>query len=333
MGSAVVDCAVYVDGVRLPGAFSADEALAEVRTRGEGFCWLGVHEPSAADMAAIARTFGFHELAVEDAVHAHQRPKLERYDDLIVVVLRTVRYAANDPTTGMSEIVETGEVMVFLGADFVVTVRHGEHGGLRNVRKMLEQNPVRLSLGPGAVLHGVADHVVDAYVDVIEQVEDDVDAMEESVFDARRKTDTTPIYHLKREVVELRRSVNPLAEPLHVLSTSTDLRIPKEVRRYFRDVADHHSEVADRIIDFDDTLSALVSAALGSITLQQNNDMRKISAWVAIIVVPTLIAGIYGMNFEHMPELTWAFGYPMALSLMGGIALWLYITLRRRKWL
>ncbi|WP_405178076.1 magnesium and cobalt transport protein CorA [Nocardia sp. NBC_01377] len=329
---AIVDCGVYVDGHRLPGRFTHRDALAEVRNRGAGFVWVGLHDPDAAQMGDIAETFGLHALAVEDAVGAHQRPKLERYDDTLVLVMRTVAYVEHE-LHSVSEIVETGEIMVFAAADFVVTVRHGEHSGLASVRQRLEADATMLMYGPGAVLHGIADYVVDNYIDVAASVELDIDAMEEEVFTPRSQVAIESIYQLKREVVELRRAVNPLAIPLQLLGHKSDLPLPKEIRRYMRDVADHHTSVAERITDFDGSLSALIGAGLAKIGVQQNTDMRKISAYVAIAAVPTMIAGIYGMNFEHMPELRWTYGYPLVIGVIVSICTMLLVLFRRNHWL
>lgn len=328
---AVVDCAVYVDGERLPDRFTHEKALAVARARG-GFVWLGLHDPDAEQMAEVAATFGLHALAVEDAVHAHQRPKLERYDDTLVMVMRTVAYREHE-LNSVSEIVETGELLIFTAPEFVIAVRHGEHSPLAVVRQQLEADPDRLRLGTGAVLHAIADHVVDSYIDVVQSVEFDIDAMEEEVFTPRTGLTVESIYQLKREVVELRRAVNPLASPLQLLVHKEELPVNAEIRRYFRDVADHHTGVAERITDFDDSLSALISAALTKITVQQNTDMRKISAWVAIAAVPTMIAGIYGMNFEHMPELRTSWGYPAVLLFIAAICGTLLVLFRRNDWL
>ncbi|MFC8384783.1 magnesium and cobalt transport protein CorA [Nocardia sp. NPDC057272] len=328
---AIIDCAAYVDGKRLPGRFTPETALTEIRRRGTGFVWIGLFEPDLHQMGEIAATFGLHELAVEDAVTGRQRPKFERYDDTMVTVMRTVAYVEHDMHT-VSEIVQTGEIMVFLGADFVVAVRHGEHNELTAVRHRLEAEPDRLALGPGVVLHAIADHVVDTYIDVTQATEFDVESMEEELFSPRSKIPIEAIYQLKREIVELRRAVRPLAGPLQTL-TAPRTPLPKEVRRYLRDVADHHSGVAERINDLDETLTTLVGAAVAKIAVQQNTDMRKISAYIAILAVPTMIAGIYGMNFDHMPELRQTWGYPATLIVMATICATLIVAFRRIRWL
>jgi len=329
----VVDCGVYVDGVRLPGSWTHSEAIEEVRRRGTGFVWIGLHEPDEAQLNVLAETFGLHELAVEDAVHAHQRPKLERYGSTLFMVLKTVRYIANEKLTATSEIVETGELMAFVGRDFVITVRHGKHAGLAQVRSQLEEDPEQLKLGPAAVLHGVADHVVDTYLEVTETVQDDIDEMEAAVFAPRTNIEAEQIYLMKREVMELRRAVMPLARPLQRLAEGYTPAVPEEVRSYFRNVEDHLTTVSERVAGFDELLTTLVDATLAKITLQQNTDMRKISAWVAIVSTPTMIAGIYGMNFEVMPETKWVFGYPVTLLVMLIACLVLFKIFRRNRWL
>lgn len=328
----MVDYAIYLNGKRLPGRFSHADAMAEVRNRGNGFVWVGLHEPDEHQMADIATTFDLHPLAVEDAVKAHQRPKLERYDDTLFLVLRTVSYVEHEMHS-ISEIVETGDIMVFTGPNFAVTVRHGEHTGLAGVRKELENHPEQLMFGPSSVLHAVADHVVDSYIEVALSVENDIEEMEEAVFTPRNAITIESIYQLKREVVELRRAVNPLQIPLQLLGHKPDLPLPKEIRRYLRDVADHHTTVSERITDFDESLSELVSAALAKIGVQQNTDMRKISAWVAIAAVPTMVAGIYGMNFTHMPALEATWGFWVVLLVTLGICAGLYVTFHRNNWL
>ncbi|MFD7652569.1 magnesium/cobalt transporter CorA [Actinosynnema sp. NPDC059797] len=329
----VVDCGVYVDGARLPGRWTHAAAVEEVRGRGEGFVWIGLHEPDAEQIEGVADTFGLHELAVEDAVHAHQRPKLERYDDTLFMVLKTVRYVQNSSPDTANEIVESGEIMVFLGRDFVVTVRHGNHSGLAAVRRELEAEPERMKVGPAAVLYSIADHVVDNYLDVTDHIEDDIDSMEALVFQPRSRVSADQIYLMKREVLELRRAVMPLAVPLRRLAEGYTPLIPDQVRSYFRDVDDHLTQVSERVSNFDELLTTLVNAVLAKITLQQNLDMRKLASWVAIISVPTMVVGVYGMNFEHMPELEWKYGYPMVISVILVVCLTLYRIFRRNEWL
>lgn len=337
VSQSVVDCGVYCDGTRLPGKYTHAAALNKVREiEAEGrnaFVWIGLHEPDEHQMQAVADVFCLHPLAVEDAVHAHQRPKIERYDKTLFLVLKTVTYVPHESMTNARQIVETGEVMIFVGSDFVVTVRHGEHGGLAGVRQHLEQTPEALRLGPYSVMHAIADHVVDTYLDVTELIERDIDAMEEDIFSPLAQTDIECIYLLKREVVELRRAVSPLVPDLVRLGTEHDDLINVEIRRYMRDVLDHATKVSERIASYDELLSSLVQAALGKVAMQQNVDMRKISAWVAIAAVPTAMAGIYGMNFDHMPELHWTFGYPLVLLVMTTICTVLYRNFRRNNWL
>ena len=335
---AMVDCGVYADGKRLPGKYTHAAALDKVRELQmdgvpSAFVWVGLHEPDDHQMQAVADVFGLHELAVEDAVHAHQRPKLERYDNTLFLVLTTIMYVEHESVALAREIVETGEIMIFVGPDFVVTVRHGDFGGLAGVRKRMDNTPANCALGPYAVLHAVTDHVVDHYLEVTDLVEADIDAMEENVFSPTSETDIEHIYLLKREVVEMRRAVGPLNFALQRLGSDHNDLISKEVRRYMRDVLDHNTQASDRVSSYDEVLSSLVQAAVGKVSMQQNMDMRKISAWVAIAAVPTALAGIYGMNFEHMPELAWTWGYPMVLLVMATVCTVLYLTFRRNHWL
>ena len=334
---AMVDCGVYCDGARLPGKYTHAAALDKVRELEcedqEAFVWIGLHEPDEFQMQAVADVFGLHELAVEDAVHAHQRPKLERYDKTLFLVLKTVNYVEHESVANAREIVETGEIMIFVGPDFVVTVRHGEHSGLAGVRKRLDASPAILRLGPFAVMHAIADHVVDSYLDVTALIETDIDAMEEDIFSSTEQTNIECIYLLKREVVELRRAIGPLTLALQRIGADHDDLISVEVRRYMRDVLDHNTQASDRIASYDELLSSLVQAALGKVAMQQNVDMRKISSWVAIAAVPTAMAGIYGMNFDYMPELHQVWGYPAVLLVMATVCFLLYRTFRHNHWL
>ncbi|MDT0346736.1 magnesium and cobalt transport protein CorA [Streptomyces litchfieldiae] len=336
LGSAVVNCAVYRDGVRQEGKRGAEEAIGYVRRRpGRGFVWIGLHEPSEEEFSVVAELFGLHPLAVEDAVHAHQRPKLERYDDTLFTVLKTVRYVEHDRLTATSEVVETGEIMVFTGRDFVVTVRHGGHGSLGPLREDLEAQPDHLAKGPSAVLHAIADHVVDHYLDVAAAVRDDIDEVEEAVFAESRGRGGDPgqIYQLKRELMELKRAVAPLDRPLQQLSEHPLPMVDPDIRRYFRDVADHLTRVSDQVTGYDSLIDSILQANLAQVTVTQNEDMRKITAWAAIIAVPTMVCGVYGMNFDHMPELRWTFGYPLVLCVIATACLLLHRGFRRNGWL
>ncbi|MCX6468547.1 MAG: magnesium and cobalt transport protein CorA [Corynebacteriales bacterium] len=330
---AVVDCAVYVDGERKSGRRSYSEALAEVTATGQGFVWVGLHAPDDQQMAGVADTFGLHELMVEDAVHAHQRPKLERYDDTQFIVLRTVKYVEHDSLATTKEVVETGEIMIFVGKNFVITVRHGDFTHLAGVRQYLENRPDRLTLGPYAVMHAIADHVVDTYLEVTAAVEHDVDAIEEAIFSPSGAIDIDSVYLLKREMTELRRAVAPLTVPLQRLTSSDNDLCPKEVRRYMRDVADHHTSAVEQISTFDEVLTSLLEAASAKVAIQQNTDMRKITSWVAIASVPTMVAGIYGMNFDNMPELHWHYFYYCVLGFLVVVSVTLWRTFRRNHWL
>jgi magnesium transporter len=329
----VIDCAVYVDGQRLPGSWSHADAVAEVRKRRDGFVWIGLLEPDEQQIQGVADTFGLHELAVEDAVTAHQRPKLDRYEETMFMVLKTVRYVEHESPTTANEIVETGEIMAFLGKNFIVTVRHGKHTELSELRQELEAEPDRLRIGPAAVLHAIADRVVDSYLAVSESFENDIDVIEASVFAPRSPIGAEQMYLMKREILEMRRAVMPLAVPLRRLAEGYTPLIPEQVRSYFRDVDDHLTTVSERVVSFDELLTTLVDATLAKISLQQNTDMRKITAWAAIIAVPTMVVGIEGMNFDYMPELHWRFGYPLVMLVILGICLILYRIFRRNRWL
>lgn len=333
----IVDCGVYLDGVRQPDGLTPAAALATVReltaAGRDAFVWLGLHQPDGEQMAEIGELFGLHPLAIEDSVHAHQRPKLERYRDTLFFVIKTINYVPHDSVALAREIVETGEIMIFTGSDFVVTVRHGDHGGLSTVRSRLDADPAQLRLGPYAVLHAIADYVVDHYLDVTTLMENDIDNVEEVAFSPDRKTDVEPIYLLKREVVELRRAIAPLSLAFQRMQTDNSDLISTEVRSYLRDVADHQAHAAEQVTSYDDMLSSLVDAALARVGMQQNADMRKISGWAAILAVPTLIAGIYGMNFTYIPALTSPWSFPITLVMMIAICGLLYRTFRRRDWL
>ncbi|WP_329131186.1 magnesium/cobalt transporter CorA [Streptomyces sp. NBC_01476] len=328
----VVDCAVYEDGCRV-ASLPPGEALAAARKRPGGFAWIGLHQPEQEHLAEIAEVFGLHPLAVEDAVQAHQRPKLERYGDTLFLVLKTIVFVEHEKLTATSEVVDTGELMIFLGTDFVVVVRHGSAPGLTRVRRALEQHPEMLGHGPAAVLHAITDQVVDDYLDVADEVELDVEELESDVFSATHGDDAERIYQLKRELIEFKRAVHPMARPLQRLSEESDALINAEMGRYFRDVADHLSQVRERLAGYSELVDGLLAANLSQLAVQQNVDMRRISASAAILAIPTMIAGFYGMNFDHMPELRWTFGYPLMLGVTAALSALCYRAFRRYGWL
>jgi magnesium transporter len=281
----------------------------------------------------ISDEFALHPLAVEDAVKAHQRPKLERYGDTLFAVFKTVRYVPHEEVTQTNEIVETGEVMVFVGDCFVVTVRHGEHGGLTKARERLEGDPDLLSRGPSAVLYVVADQIVDRYLEVTDQLDNDVDQVEELTFANRRGREVGNVYQVKREILELRRAVNPLAQPVRTLADNQPEIIDPKISVFFRDVDDHLTRVHEMVTGYDELLTTMLQASLAQLSVAQNEDMRRITSWAAIIAVPTAVAGIYGMNFDHMPELHWTFGYPLVLGVIATACVLLYRGFRRSGWL
>lgn len=328
----IVDSAIYVDGKRRAEPRSLREACEAVRYH-RGVAWIGLYKPTEQEFSSVAEEFDLHELAVEDATEAHQRPKLERYGKTLFVVLRPARYV--DET----ETVEFGEVHVFVGEDFVVTVRHGEAPNLRNVRHRMENEPELLQLGPMAILHAIMDRVVDDYGPVVNGLEHDIEEIEAEVFSGNAAV-TRRIYELSREVIEFQRAAKPLSGVLERLVGGDASGVDPELRRYLRDVQDHALQVTERVSGFRDLLQNILNVNLTLVTISQNDEARlqndevkKISAWAAILFAPTVIAGIYGMNFRRMPELSWTFGYPYAILLMLVVCLGLYIIFRRRGWL
>ncbi|AEY88708.1 MULTISPECIES: magnesium and cobalt transport protein CorA [Streptomyces] len=334
LGSSVVKCVTYQDGVRVPGCADLVDAVRLVRKTGEGFVWLGLHEPTDREFAGIAELFDLHPLAVEDAVEAHQRPKLEHYGDTLFAVFKTVCYVEHEQLTATSEVVDTGEIMVFVGEDFVITVRHGRHGSLGPLREELEADPHQLAKGPAAVLHAIADHVVDDYLSVTDAVQADIDQVETDVFSENgARLDAGRIYQMKRELLELKRAVVPLGRPVEELATRPIRVVGPEIQTYFRDVLDHLIRAKEQIAAFDELLNSILQAHLAQVTVAQNEDMRKITAWAAVVAVPTMVCGVYGMNFEHMPELHWRFGYPLIMAVTAGACLAVYRGFRRNGWL
>jgi magnesium transporter len=322
----IVDCAVYEEGRRRDGALPVHEAMEACREPG-AFTWIGLYEPTEEEFDSIRREFQLHELAVEDAIHAHQRPKLEVYEGMVFIVLKTARYV--DP----EEVVRLGEILIFLGHDYIITVRHGEASELKDVRHRLEEEPDLLSHGPGAVLHAIVDKVVDDYGPALIGLGEDIDEIENAVFSGERANPAERIYKLKREVLAFSHAVGPLVDPVDRLSKGRYEVIHPEVRTYFRDVNDHLLRSHDQLEGFRDLLTSILSANLAQVTVRQNEDVRRITAIVAILAVPTAIAGLYGMNFEHMPELEWTFGYPLVLVVMAIVCFSLYRYFKKVGWL
>jgi magnesium transporter len=321
----IVDCAVYEDGVRKEGSLSLEEASRAAGGNG-AFAWLGLFEPSAEEFEGIAREFHLHELAVEDAVKAHQRPKAELYGETLFVVVKTAHYI--DP----EEVIEIGELMAFVNPRFVITVRHGE-GPLAKTREQVEGRPELLQHGPAMVLHAILDHVVDGYQEASHGVEVDIQEVERQVFSDERSNPAERIYKLEREVLDFSAAVSPLSVAVEAMARGQFEVLPRASHEYFRDVHDHLRRVETRITAFRDLLGSALQSNLTQVSVRQNEDMRKISAWVAIIAVPTMFAGIYGMNFEHMPELRWRFGYPAVLVVIALACFLLYRRFRRAGWL
>ena len=337
----IVDNAIYVDGRRAEEEPESLRETHEAAHEQQGVAWIGLYKPTEEEFASVAEEFGLHELAVEDALEAHQRPKIERYGQTLFVVLRPARYL-DDP-----EEVEFGEIHVFVGEDFVITVRHGEAPALGEVRRRLESDRELLLQGPEAILYAIMDRVVDGYSPVVAGLENDIDEIETEVFSGNAGV-SRRTYELSREVVEFQRAVKPLTGMLGALMAGFDkYGVDPELQRYLRDVQDHAIRVNEQVAGFRDLLQNILSVNLTLVGLQQNeevkslseaaieqnDEVKRISAWAAILFAPTLIGTVYGMNFDHMPELHWVLGYPFALLLMLLVSASLYLIFRHRGWL
>ena len=317
----ILDRIVYRNGVR----------VADGEAGSDGVAWLSLEDPTPDELEKLGRDFNLHPLALEDAVHAHQRPKLERYGDTLYLVLRPAWYI--DET----ETVEFGELHVFAGPRFVITIGHGAVPGLEDVREELEARPELLRLGPMPIVHGILDDVVDDYLPVVEGVENDIDEIESEVFGGATGV-SRRTYELLREVIEFRRGVQPLAAMLQELMEQP--AVDEEQQRYLRDVHDHVIRIKDQVEAFHELLRSILSVnltietkTLSEAANRQNEEVKKISAWAAILFAPTIVGTVYGMNFEHMPELGWRLGYPMALGLMLLVSVSLFVLFRRRRWI
>lgn len=336
----IVSNAVYIDGRKSAEPESLRETYEQIRSR-DGLAWIGLYKPTEEEFTSVAEEFGLHELAVEDAIQAHQRPKIERYGNTLFVVLRPARYL------DAPEEVEFSEVHVFVGENFVVTVRHGEAPDLNLVRRRMEGESDLLSLGPEAILYAILDRVVDGYAPVVRGLENDIDEIETEVFGGNPGV-SRRIYELSREVIEFQRAVKPLTGILAGLTAGFDkYGIDPELQRYLRDVQDHAIQIQEQVVGFRDLLQNILSVNLTLVSLQQNEEVKnlteasidqneevkKISSWAAILFAPTLVGTVYGMNFDHMPELHWTLGYPVALLLMLMVSVSLYVVFKHRGWL
>ena len=332
--AALVDSAIYVDGRRLHSPKTLAGTYRMFRDQPGSMAWIGLYRPSEEQLLFLARQFALHELAVEDAIVAHQRPKLERYGDTLFVVLRPARYLDD------AEEVDFGELHVFVGRDFVLTVRHSETPDLAVVRRRMESDPGLLARGPEAVLYAILDAVVDGYAPVVAGLQNDIDEIETEVFRGEASV-SRRTYELSREVVEFQRAARPLLRILDALVAGFEKHgIDEELRSYLRDVTDHATTVAERVDSFRQMLQDILTVNATLVTQAQNEEMKaqneevkKISAWAAILFAPTLIGTIYGMNFRRMPELHWYYGYPFALALMAAVCATLYLAFKRRRWL
>lgn len=322
----IVDVALYKDGLRVNGPSDISDQVDTARKEG-GFVWVGLAEPTQSEFDHIVGELNFHPLAVEDAVSAKQRPKIEAYEGLTFFVIKTVFY-----DEAKSEIT-TGELMCFVDKHFIVIVRHGEGSPLTSVRHDIEQHPEQLKLGPFAVLHAVVDRVIDGYTAIATELENDVINIESKVFGGNRKTYSQEIYFLKREVIEYRHAIEPLVIPLQKIITENFDTAPEAIKPFFRDTIDHLQHACEHASGMDSLLTTVLQADLAHVQVRQNEDVRRISAWVALAAGPTMIAGVYGMNFDHMPELTWKYGYAMALGLIGLLSGVLFYKFKRSNWL
>ncbi|WP_438310630.1 magnesium and cobalt transport protein CorA [Streptomyces sp. HUAS TT3] len=337
----VIDSAVYRQGRRVATPATLAETFRRLREQPNRMAWIGLHRPTETELLSLAEEFNLHELAVEDALEAHQRPKLERYGDTLFVVLRAARYL------DAPEEVEFSELHIFVGPDFLITVRHGAAPDLPAVRRRMEETPELLSLGPEAALYAILDAVVDGYAPVVEGVQNDMDEIETEVFRGDPEV-SRRIYELSREMVEFQRATRPLVAMLHGLMAGfAKYGTDEELQRYLRDVADHVTHTSERVDGFRQALTEILTVnatlvsqqqnaemrALAEAGFEQNEEIKKISSWAAILFAPTLVGTIYGMNFEDMPELKWAGGYPFAILLMAVVCVSLYVIFKKRDWL
>ena len=323
---AVINCAAYAGGKRVAN-IRIDE-VGEVLQQPGRFVWIGLHEPGQDMLRLVQQQFGLHDLAIEDAHRAHQRPKLENYGETMFIVMRTAQINTDRHK------IELGETHFFVGENFIVSVRHGSSIPYTEVRNRCESTPELLSKGPGFALYAVMDAIVDQYFPVIEELEQELEGLEEKIFgETFRRETTEEIYHLKRELMDLKRAVSPLIEICNRLMRFDLKLIPEDTRPYFRDIYDHVLRINELIDNARELLSTALDANFSLISIAQNDVSKRFAGWAAIIGVPTMIAGIYGMNFNYMPELHWIYGYPIVLTITLGSCVLLYILFKRSGWL
>jgi magnesium transporter len=322
----IVDSALYQNGNRVAGPSDISDLVDIARTSG-GFVWLGLAEPTQGEFEHVVGELNFHPLAVEDAVHAQQRPKIEEYEGLTFFTLKTVFY--NESNSAIS----TGELICFVEKEFIVIVRHGEGTPLVTVRHELEAKPEFLKLGSFAVLHAVVDRVIDEYTLIATELEYDVINLETKVFSGKRQTFSQEIYFLKRELIEYRHAIEPLVIPLQKLLSETYTHTPEILKPFFRDTLDHLLRACEHASGMDSLLTTALQADLAHVQVRQNEDVRRISAWVALAAGPTMVAGIYGMNFKFMPELSWKYGYPLVLGVVASLSAYLLYKFKKADWL
>jgi magnesium transporter len=314
----------------LPTVTPAKRAMVEMHARAVaegGFTWMALFQPTKAELAAAAEVFSLDAHQVEDAGNGHQRAKVDLSDECAFVVLKVLSYVSD------TRQVDVGQVAVFVGPHYVVTVRHGSPRDLRALRDRVAEHPRTLAHGPVGVLHALVDQVVDGYLSVGEQVQDAVDELEERVFSPRRMDLSSPIYMLKRENSEIRRAVSPLLATASAMAHETIDAVPRPLLAGFRDIGEHLLRVADQAEATDSLLLALMAAANTKVDLQQSADQRRMAAWAALALVPTVVASLYGMNFVFMPELEWRWGYPLVLLVIVTVLVTLYRRFRRDGWL
>ena len=322
----IVDIALYEQGRRVEAGQDISDLVARARTN-NGFVWIGLAEPDQAEFDLVVGELNFHTLAVEDAINANQRPKIEDYEGLTLFVLKTVFFDQSQKE------ITTGELMCFIDRNFIVIVRHGAGHPLATVRHDLEAKPELMQLGPFAVLHAVADRVIDGYLAIAQSLEQEVASVENKVFNGKRQTFSQEIYFLKREIIEFKHAIEPLILPINRLVSGISAEVPEEIKPFFRDTSDHLLQACEQATGLDSLITSVLQADLAHIQVQQNIDVRRISAWVALASGPTMLAGIYGMNFHHMPELSTRYGYYVVLGVMLGLTGFLYRQFKKADWL